>query len=102
MRSPWRKSRCLSQDLVFLFKPPILAFQALHLRLLGLALSQRFSRSGRKLFNTPGAELAGAQPKFSGNVRQTTSVQHTFDRLRFELRRKSSPATVPCHDILRG
>ena len=27
------------------------------------------SRSGRKLFNTPGAELAGAQPKFGGNVR---------------------------------
>ena len=100
MRSPWRKSRRLAQDLVLLLEAFVVASEALHLGLLGLALGQRLSRSGGKVLGAPAAELAGAQPELGCHLRQAAPIQHTLDRLRLKLRREPPPDTFVCHRLL--
>src|SRR3954451_9449231 len=99
-RSPWRKSRRLAQDQVLLLQPFVLASEALHLRLLGLALGQSLGRSSRQVLSAPRAELAGAQPEFCCHLWQAALVQHALDRLRLELCRKPAPSSPLCHTIL--
>jgi len=62
------------QDLVFLLEAFVFASEPLHLRLLGLALGQRLSRSGCEMLGAPRAELASA----SADPAARCSVRHVL------------------------